>query len=379
MIRINEVYSDKKIQQEIAYYAKVENVHDLPDIFHYWSNKYLRPKLESFGFSNTNEFYIQYIKNIYHQQDNIECNILSIGAGNCDTEVEVANLLVKQSITNFSFSCLDINPYMLQRGEILAKESGLISKFNFIETDINSWKINNKYHIIIANQSLHHFVELELLFNKIYDALYQNGFFLTNDMIGRNGHMRWPEALEFVQAFWSLLEDRHKYNHQLKRLETLYENWDCSKEGFEGIRSQEILQLLLKKFKFDFFLGFGNLIDIFVDRSFGHNFNPDNELDLTFIDFVAKLDDYYIESGKIKPTKMIAAMTKEQIGPIKKYKHLLPEFCVRIPDEIDYYTEANHSGEKSSLNRKIVQYFKVDTPICQKNDLMPTSKNKLVD
>lgn len=339
MIRLNEVYSNKKIQQEIAYYAKVENVHNLPDIFHYWSNKYLRPKLESFCFSNINEFYIQYIKKIYSQQDNIECNILSVGAGNCDTEVEIANLLVKQGITNFSFSCIDINPYMLQRGEKLAKESGVISKFNFIETDINSWKINNKYHIIIANQSLHHFVELELLFNKIYDALYHDGFFLTNDMIGRNGHMRWPEALEFVQAFWSLLEDRHKYNHQLKRLEIVYENWDCSKEGFEGIRSQDILQLLLKKFKFDFFIGFGNLIDIFVDRSFGHNFNPDNELDMTFIDFVAKLDDYYIESGKIKPTKMIAAMTKEQIGPTKKYKHLSPEFCVRLPDGIGDYNK----------------------------------------
>jgi len=356
----NEEQLDIKIQQEIAYYAEVENVHNLPDIFHYWSNKYLRPKFELFGFSNSNQFYIQYIKKICSQQNNIECKILSVGAGNCNAEIELANLLIKQGITNFSFSCLDINPSMLKRGEKLAKESKIISKFCFIEADLNSWEINNKYpiyHIIIANHSLHHFVELELLFDKIYDALYQDGFFLTNDMIGRNGHMRWPEALEFVLAFWSLLEDRHKYNHQLKRLEIVYENWDCSKEGFEGIRSQDILPLLLKKFKFDLFIGFGNLIDVFVDRSFGHNFT-DNELDTTFIDFVAKLNDYYIESGKIKPTQMIAAMTKEQIGPTKKYKHLSPEFCVRMPNGIDDYNKVGYSGEESSLNLKIVKSIK---------------------
>jgi len=34
--------------------------------------------------------------------------------------------------------------------------------------------------------------------------------------------------------------------------------WDCSKQGFEGIRAQDILPLLVKKFSFRSFLGFGN-------------------------------------------------------------------------------------------------------------------------
>ncbi len=324
---------NKKIQEEIDYYAQVEKVHDLPDIYRYWENKYLRPKFISLGFNNPNEFYLQYIKKIYSRNNGIKCNILSVGAGNCDTEVELAKLMLLQGITNFSFLCLDINPFMLQRGKRLAEESGLNSRFNFLETDINSWKIDSKYDIIIANQSLHHFVELELLFDKIYDALSPQGYFLTNDMIGRNGHLKWPEALDFVEGLWSLLEDRHKYNHQLKRFEPFFDNFDCSTKGFEGIRSQDILPLLLRKFKFDLFLGFSNLISIFIDRSFGPNFDPHNEKDRTFIDFVSNLDDHYIESGDIKPTQMLAAMTKDQKMPTRIYKHLSPEFCVRMPDE----------------------------------------------
>ncbi len=74
------------------------------------------------------------------------------------------------------------------------------------------------------------------------------------------------------------------------------------------------------------------MINVFVDRGFGHNFDPANPRDCHFIDFVAGLDDYFIEAGKIKPTQMIAAMTKHQPAAAKYYKHLTPEFCVRDPN-----------------------------------------------
>lgn len=324
-------YTDK-IQQEIAHYKEVENVHDLPPIFHYWSHNYLRPKLESLGFSDPNDFYIKYIERVARQHSQSNCEILSLGAGNGDTEVALAQSLIKRNINNFTFTCLDINPHMLARAKQQAREIQLSRQFDFIETDINNWRVDKHYQIIIANQSLHHFVELEVLFDKVYASLDDKGFFLSNDMIGKNGHMRWPEALEMVLAFWSLLEDRHKWNHQLKRFEPVYENWDCSTEGFEGIRAQDVLPLLLKQFKFHCFLGFSNLISIFVDRGFGHNFEVENPRDCYFIDFVSQLDDYYIELGKIKPTQMIAAMTKSGTTPSKVYKHLTPEFCLRVPD-----------------------------------------------
>ena len=54
--------------------------------------------------------------------------------------------------------------------------------------------------------------------------------------------------------------------------------------------------------------------------------------DCYFIDFVAGLDDYFIEMGEIKPTQMIAAMTKTKRGHVKVYKNLTPEFCVRDPN-----------------------------------------------
>ena len=322
-----------KLAQEIHTYQDVVNVSDLPPIYSYWSNKFLRPKLETLGFSNPNEFYVQYIRSMAQIVPERDCRILSFGAGNCDTEVELAGLLLRDGVNNFVFHCLDVNAQMLARGAQLARERDVISRFAFVETDLNSWVAEDRYDIIIASQSLHHFLELELLFDKTHAALLDHGYFLTNDMIGRNGHMRWPEALELVHALWSLLDDKHKWNHQLRRLEPVYENWDCSIHGgFEGIRAQDILPLLLKKFHFECFIGFANLINIFIDRGFGHNFDVSDPRDCYFIDFVCGLDDYFIEAGQIKPTQMIAAMTKTPKGPVKVYKHLTPEFCVRDPN-----------------------------------------------
>lgn len=320
---------EAKVEQELRKYQDMGNVHELPPIYHYWSNKFLRPKLETLGFSDPNELYLQYIKPIALATPSSICRILSLGAGNCDTEVFLAGRLDESGIKNFAFDCLDVNPQMLARGEQLAQERRLSPHFAFFETDINTWEAKTCYDIVIANHCLHHFVELERLFEKTSGCLRERGFFLTNDMIGRNGHMRWPEALELVQACWTLLEENQKWNWQLKRHEPVYENWDCSAEGFEGIRSQDILPLLVKSFHFDCFLGFGNAINVFIDRAFGYNFDVSNPKDCYFIDFVSQLDDYFIEAGKLKPTQMIAAMTKTARGPTKVYKHLTPEFCIR--------------------------------------------------
>jgi SAM-dependent methyltransferase len=323
----------EKLEQEILSYRDVVNVSELPEIYSYWSNKFLRPKLESLGFSNSNEFYVEYVKPMALATPDSVCRILSLGAGNCDTEINLAESLEQSGVKNFAFDCLDVNPQMLTRGKQLAQERCLSSHFNFFERDINNWEAQTSYDIVIANQCLHHFVELELLFEKTHQCLQDKGFFLTNDMIGRNGHMRWPEALELVHALWSLLDEKYKWNHQLRRQEAVYENWDCSIwGGFEGVRAQDILPLLVKTFHFDSFIGFGNLINVFVDRGFGCNFHVSDPKDCVFIDFVAGLDDYFIESGKIKPTQMLAAMTKSEMNPVKIYKHLTPAFCIRDPN-----------------------------------------------
>jgi len=319
-----------RLAKEQTVFESCFNVHDLPAIFHYWSNRYVRPKLEAFGFSDPYDFFrVQVEEKCRPSADRIR--IVSLGSGNCDMEVNLASKLRDRSISNFEIECLDLNQAMLDRGYEDAKQRGLTSHVTFSKGDFNEWHPRDCYDIVIAHQSLHHVMNLEGLFTSIENGLRDDGTFITSDMIGRNGHLRWPEALDLVHEFWIELPEAYRFNQQLKRHEELYENWDCSTESFEGIRAQDILPLLVDRFHFHLFIAFGNIIDPFVDRGFGHNFDANGEWDRNFIDRVQARDEAEMIAGNIKPTHMLAVMGKHPVTEMKFHPPLSPEFCIRRP------------------------------------------------
>jgi hypothetical protein len=52
---------ERKLRREQDHFGGVANIHDLPPIFHYWSNKYIRPLVEEFGFTLPEELYAKYL------------------------------------------------------------------------------------------------------------------------------------------------------------------------------------------------------------------------------------------------------------------------------------------------------------------------------
>jgi SAM-dependent methyltransferase len=331
----NDNTYNRKLDQELANYRNMEEVHYLPPIAGYWAANHLVPIARQFGFSTITQFYCDYIVKFRTASlPDGTMHILSIGAGNCDQEINIAGQLRESGHDNFVIECVDINPDMLDRGCKAAEAQDMTGHFRFVCTDITSLDFLGQPHVVIANQSLHHMLELELLFDRIAANLHPQGFFLTHDMIGRNGHQRWPEALRYVEQLWAGLPDRYKFNHQLKRVDRDFVNWDCSGEGFEGIRAQDILPLMVDRFEFDLFLAYGNLIDIFVDRGYGPNFSVDSPEDCRYIDNVHFMDQLLLELGDIKPTHVLAAMKLKGAGAVLKFhRNLSPAFCVRQPDQ----------------------------------------------
>jgi phosphoheptose isomerase len=320
---------ETRLTREVNFYQDCENVHDLPQIFHYWSEQYLRPKLHAVGIDSIESFFLEAIAERCVKNTSHNVTIASIGAGNCDLECSLASELKKRSVENFRIECVDINSQMLERGRNSAEGVGVARNMAFVEADVNRWNPVTSYDGYLASHSLHHVLELENLFAAVRRTLLPDGMFLVHDMIGRNGHMRWPEALKYVEEIWTDMPERYKYNHQLKRIELEYENWDCSKEGFEGVRSQDILPLLLEQFSTEVFVAFGNIIDVFIDRSFGPNLSVERDEDRAFVDFVAKLDDQLIDEGTIKPTHMLARFSVEPTGNLNCYRHWTPEYSLR--------------------------------------------------
>src|SRR5262249_55520087 len=159
---------------------KIENVHDLPAIFHVWSSKYVVPKIdEVFGMSilGLENFYAKYISRYAKENPSEDVVIASIGAGNGDFEVRIAKLLINSGLERFQFQCMDINPAMLSRGREAADEARLTRHFDFLEADISKWSPVQPVGIVMANHSLHHIQELETTFANIKKVISDKGYF----------------------------------------------------------------------------------------------------------------------------------------------------------------------------------------------------------
>jgi SAM-dependent methyltransferase len=199
--------------------------------------------------------------------------------------------------------------------------------------DLNTWLPSTKLDGAIAHHSLHHIVELEHLFAGVASALKPSGVFVSADMIGRNGHMRWPEVESVISRLWKVLPDRYKTQHQLGKFHEEFVNWDFSKSGF-GIRTQVVLPLLVQNFDFSTFFAYGNLIDIFIERGYGHNLDPTNLYDTSLIELLEYLNEVLIDARFIMPTMMISAMHVKDKGNnnVLCYKHWTPTHCIRTAE-----------------------------------------------
>jgi SAM-dependent methyltransferase len=305
---------DLKVQQQIEQYI-TQPIHDLPEIFHVWSCNFIRPGLiDVFGTESINDFYLGAAK---EASGNFKrpFRILSVGCGDGTVELELAESLRSRSDAKFELIGADLSPVLIDRFKEKVRESGLGKCVYPRVQDLNMVSAEEQFDVIMANHSLHHIVDLEGVFAFIDRALLPHGIFATCDMIGRNGHMRWPETEAVLQVVWPLLSDKQKFHHQLLRHNPdRFEDFDCSGEGFEGIRAQDILYLILTRFKSYKFFGYGGFVDVLADRGFGHGFDAENEEHRAFITAWGRINEMMLDSGMIKPTVMSAYFTKDDRG-----------------------------------------------------------------
>lgn len=318
--------SNDKINEEISQFQEME-LNALPEIFSYYANRHLVPFFAQ-AFDTGYLFDIlanELLSSIRASQNPL---IVSIGAGDGEIEVEVAKRIPDQALRELRIECLELSPALIERGRARVAGAGLSNQIEFKSVDLSHWCPERRFGAVLANQSLHHIEALEHVFDTIHEHMDDFGSFVTSDMIGRNGHMRWPETLAIINALWVVIPERWKYNQQLRRFEEKFINHDCSTVGFEGVRAQEILPELLKRFHVRKFAAWGGLLDPFIDRAFGNNLDPSNELDREFIDTLWESNQTLIASGSITPTNMVAVMTKEH-GDMVSAGGVLPTNCIR--------------------------------------------------
>ena len=320
-----------RIAQEISFFKDMD-LNALPAIYSYWSNKYLTELLnEAYDSFDLFGVFARELGESVRTTGNP--TIVSIGSGDAEVECAIAARMLDLGYTDFCFECLELSTFLIDRARERVAGTRLEAHLRFVEIDLTQWAPTAPFGACFANHSLHHIIALEHVFDQIRAHLAPNGSFLTSDMIGRNGHMRWPETQAIIDAIWQVMPDAWKHNRSLKRFEREFVNWDCSSHGFEGIRAQDILPLLVERFHFHKLVAWGGIIDPFIDRAFGHNLDPQVDFDRQFVDTLWQTNRTLVSLGVIKPTQMIAVM-KNEPGELRSCDNLDPALCVRVADAV---------------------------------------------
>jgi ubiquinone/menaquinone biosynthesis C-methylase UbiE len=324
-------YEDR-VGQELAGYDEVEEVHQLPPIYHFWSQRHVLPLLHEVGLESLDGWWDDAVAEVCAARAPRSARLVSLGAGNGDLETAMAARLAERGIDNLEIELLELNPAMLERARSHAERLGVGDRLTVRAVDLNSWEATEPADAYLACHSLHHVVELEHLFDEVARTLAPDGVLLVNDMVGRNGHRRWPEAAGIVHGLWRNASPRRRHNNYTGVEDAEYPDHDCSTEGFEGVRAQDVLPLLLDRFHPEVYITFANVIDPFVDRVYGPNFDPDDEQDRRFIETVAALDDAAIDLHLITPTHLVATFRNRPVA-CRYPRDRSPARTLRRPDD----------------------------------------------
>jgi GT2 family glycosyltransferase len=287
------------------------NPNELPIIFHYWSCYYLAPKQRELGFENVEQLFVQTLVKQCQTFENETCYFVNIASHDGQFEMMLIEQLQQQGLQNFVLHGLGNNPENIEKLNQFVKTRNLADKLQFQVADLTAWQPNQMYHAIVANYALHRACNMAQIVDNLYSALHLQGKLVIVDMIGEIGHQRAAEVLIYIPALWSQLPDKYKFNFLTQQQENWFINHDYSHIGFEGAEANRIMPLLNEKFGFELCLAYGNLIDVFIERAFGHHFDEHNVDDVAFIDQVQAIDEMLIEQGKIKPTHLIAVLQRK--------------------------------------------------------------------
>ena len=204
----NEKY-DEMLRNEKTHYSNllekqeknskiIQKIEPKIDAFQYAysiSSSYKKQKCPSIPFE-------QYI--LQRAKSHKKISILSLGCGTAEWEIE----LLEKEPEKIRCEVVDINEELLEKAKEISKQKNL--NFHTIIHDINEIKlIEEKYDLIIARSSLHHFIKLEDIFSEINKSLTPDGkFIVIGEVIGKNGLMLYEQTKVIAQKIFDILPEK---------------------------------------------------------------------------------------------------------------------------------------------------------------------------
>lgn len=229
---------------------------------------------------------------------NNKIKILTICCGSARIEESLFRAVaIKPHIT-----LVDINHDLLELASHRMRE---IADTSIICGDANEIKLpENEFDVAICVSGLHHIVELEHLISQLSKSLKPNGeFWSIGEYVGRNNARLWPESYDIADQIFSSLPNKYRVNNitNNKPIDAHLSNIDCSATTFEGIRAEDIIDVLDEYFISEHVDRWSTIAWRIIGPAYVDNYNISNPDDRRAVEEIAHLDVKYLTSGCLRP------------------------------------------------------------------------------
>src|SRR3990167_418007 len=165
----------------------------------------------------------------------------------CAGEAAIEAGLIEQAGVPVEVCIVDVNESMLERA---GRNMPANTRVDCVLGNANSIGLQlGKFDVVVITSGLHHLVELEQVLSAIAGVLGPDGeFWLIGEQVGRNGNRLWPEGRAEAERIFSQWPAEKRRNANTGEIDFELPDRDFSSGCFEGIRSQEILELLARHF-----------------------------------------------------------------------------------------------------------------------------------
>ena len=240
---------------------------------------------------------------------------LVVGCGHGDLERHLLDRKLFDSLVAF-----DVSPKAIETARAAAAEAGYADRVEYLQLDANFMdrqKWSGEFDVVFGPMAIHHFIHLERSLTSIRKALKKRGLFLVNEYTGPSQFQWTVQQVSIANEVLSALPDRYLRNirkPEMKKTHVIRPPVaEMDEDGFEAVRSADIIPAMKKEFEILEVRPYGGTILHLVFEAIAANFDDENDLhDTALISFCCLLERQLLENGVIPHDHAVIAARRNR-------------------------------------------------------------------
>lgn len=263
----------------------------------WWNIEMVKKRWNKKISGNYDTNFVEFImKKIIKEKSKIK--MISLGSGKCNYEFDF------MKYNNISeILCLDISQFRISGAIERAKKIDKNNKLQFIVKDVKDYNLKENYFdLVLFNNSLHHFKNIDYLLNKnVFKSLRKGGIVVINEYVGPN-RLQFPkDQIIKINEALNLVPNKYKKRFNSKMIKSKFYGSGILRmivaDPSECIESETILSNIHKKFYPIIEQPIGGNILMNVLKDISHNFIPLDDEKKKILEKLFDFEDKYLEQN----------------------------------------------------------------------------------